>query len=107
MYIIITIDPLEQPGCYDITCFKTYDEVRNGLIDIITDRLEGDTDFMKVNYYKKIIDENLSKYKIYIDDNLSQIECGEKFSLKYYGYFHNQEVSNMQYDTIYNVHKID
>ena len=106
MYILIIIDPLNQPGNYQIISYSSFNEIKYGLIDIIADRLEDDPDFIKVHYYKKIIDENLAIYKQYIDDNLTKIESGEKFSLKYYGYFHNQEVSNMQYDTLYNVHKL-
>ena len=106
MYLIITIDPLEQPGCYDITSFRSYDEVKKGIIDIITERIYSDPDYNKINYYKKIIDQNLDRYKEYIDIYLPNIENGDKFCLKYYGYFYNQELINLQYDTMYNIHKV-
>jgi hypothetical protein len=107
MYIIVTIDPLSQPGIYDIEGHYSYESVKTYLLDVLKSRLYSDPDFNKIKYYKKIIDENFIKYSNYIDEHLPEIEDGNTFQLRYYGYFCDQSLPNIQYDTLYNIHKLE
>ena len=107
MYIIIIIDPLSQPGVYDIIKETNKHEVVNTLKKLIKNKLDIDTDFLKVGYNNQIINDNFKKYCEYIDNNLSDIENSScKFEVKYYGYYMNQSYQYEQYDTLYNIHNL-
>ena len=110
VYIIIMIDPLLQPGDYYIIKEDTFEKIVEDLKFIIKTKLEEDTDFIKVNFNKKIIDDNYAKYAKYIDENINCIKNSKcpliKFSIKYYGYFKDQIIANEQYDTLFNVHHL-
>jgi len=104
MYIIIIIDPLSQPGCYDIIKESNLTDIVNTLKRHIKNKLDTDTDFLKVGYNKQIIDENYKKYCEYIDTNISNKT--DKFRLKYYGYYRDQSYQHQQYDILYNIHNL-
>ena len=104
MYIIVAIDPLSQPGCYDIVTETNIEDITITLKKIIKDRLHNDTDFLKVNYNKQIIDKNYKKYCDYIDKNINIIS--DKFTVKYYGYYRDQSFQYQQYDILYNIHNL-
>ena len=107
MYIIVAIDPLSQPGCYDIVTKPSIEEVTITLKNIIKDRLNNDTDFLKVNHNKYIIDKNYKKYCDYIDENINTISDNRcKFTVKYYGYYRDQSFQYQQYDILYNIHNL-
>ena len=107
MYIIVEIDPLSQPGCYDIITETNIEDITITLKNIIEDKLYNDTDFLKVNYNKQIIDKNYKKYCDYIDKNINIISDNTtKFTVKYYGYFRDQSFQYQQSDILYNVHNL-
>ena len=85
MYIIIIIDPLSQPGVYDIVKEPTIESIVQTLKNIIKKKLDNDPDFVKVNFNRQIINENYKKYCDFIDENISSIcyDNTPKFSIKY------------------------
>ena len=108
VYLILMIDPLSQPGNYNLVTAKTFKDVVEVLKYIIHEKLKVDPDFIKIDYNEKILNDIYNEYCEYIDKNISIIEEDpiQKFTIKYYGYFIDQKLSNIQYDMLYNVHNL-
>ena len=57
VYLILMIDPLSQPGNYNLVTAKTFKDVVEVLKYIIYEKLKVDPDFIKIDYNEKILND--------------------------------------------------